>query len=39
MMTYNPALFAAGAACMLAALMALAIRRQLAPALALKPSV
>ncbi len=39
MMTYNPALFAAGAACMLAALMALAISRQRAPALALKPSV
>lgn len=28
MMTYNPALFAAGAACLVAALMALAIRRQ-----------
>jgi len=28
MMTYNPALFAAGAACIVAALMALAIRRQ-----------
>jgi predicted MFS family arabinose efflux permease len=38
MMTYNPALFAAGAACLLAALMALAIRHQRAPALALKPA-
>jgi predicted MFS family arabinose efflux permease len=37
MMTYNPALFAAGAACILAALMAMAIRHQRAPALVLKP--
>jgi len=28
MLTYNPALFAAGAACLLAALLAMAIRRQ-----------
>ncbi len=36
MMTYNPALFAAGAACIVAALMALAIRR---PQPALKPAL
>jgi hypothetical protein len=28
MMTYNPALFAAGAACVVAALLVMAIRRQ-----------
>lgn len=38
MMTYNPALFAAGAACLVAALMALAIRDQRAPALSPVPA-
>jgi sugar phosphate permease len=32
MMTYNPALFAAGAACVVAALLVMAIRRQQAVA-------
>ncbi|MES2261934.1 MAG: MFS transporter [Pseudomonadota bacterium] len=36
MMTYNPALFAAGAACLVAALTILAIQRQRAPAMAVK---
>lgn len=36
MLTYNPALFAAGAACIVAALMIMAIQRQKAPALAAK---
>ncbi|HAT29306.1 MAG TPA: MFS transporter [Janthinobacterium sp.] len=35
MMTYNPALYAAGAACLVAALMVMAIRRQRTPAQAL----
>lgn len=34
LLTYNPALFAAGAACLLAALMVMAIRRRQAPAVA-----
>jgi hypothetical protein len=31
LLTYNPALFAAGAACIVAALMALSIRRRVRP--------
>jgi len=38
MLTYNPALFAAGAACLVAALMVMAIRRQQAAALQPQPA-
>jgi sugar phosphate permease len=38
MLTYNPALFAAGAACLVAALMVLAIQRQKAAVAAVQPA-
>ncbi|WP_219114642.1 MFS transporter [Janthinobacterium sp. UMAB-56] len=38
MLTYNPALFAAGAACLLAALLVLAIRRQTAAVATVQPA-
>ena len=38
MLTYNPALFAAGAACLVAALMVLAIARQKAAVATVQPA-